>query len=89
MIKKVKKKKITNIAEGSDAIIEIRSMFKNIHANILERSLAESTSVNPKKRKKFKLRAESWNQIYLQESHKSIVRTLDNSFMYFFFGEDE
>ena len=53
------KKKITNIAEGSDAIIEIRSMFNNIHANILERSLAESTSVNPKRRKKFKLRAES------------------------------
>ena len=54
-----KKKKITNIAEGSDAIIEIRSMFNNIHAKILDRSLAESTSVNPKRRKKFKLRGES------------------------------
>ena len=64
-------------------------MFNNIHAKILDRSLAESTSVNPKRRKKFKLRAESWNQIYLQESHESIGRPLDNSFMYFFFGEDE
>ena len=56
---KESKKKITNIAEGGDAIIEMRSMFNNIHANILERSLAESTSVNPKRGKKFKLRAES------------------------------
>ena len=57
--KEGKKKKITNIAEGSEAIIEIRSMFNNIHAKILDRSLAESTSVNPKRRKKFKLRGES------------------------------
>ena len=64
-------------------------MFNNIHWNILEGFFAEGTFVNPNSAQKLKLRAESWNQIYWQESYESLGRTIDNSFMYFFFSEDE
>ena len=48
MIKKVKK--IVELILQKEVVlsIEIRSMFNNIHWNILERSFAEGTSVNPK-----------------------------------------
>ena len=44
-------KKIVKLILQKDVMlpIEIRLMFNNIHATILERSLAESTSVNPKR----------------------------------------
>ena len=43
----------------------------NIHAKISARSLAESTSFNPKQYRKLKLSAESWNEIDCQESHET------------------